>query len=497
MAIRAKLSPPRDEQSDSRWHQARWTTIRANVLGEGDRRMEADNYLSGGYGIRLAFHSQRIAPHALSQIAAVWQPSRLKGIQLDKDFGTPFLASTQVFDLRPAPRKFLSLDRTDNSTGRFVGDGTIVVTCSGSVGRSTLVYAAHQGVLISHDLLRVEPIIPEHWGWLYAFFRSDQARAMMTSAQYGHMIKHLEPSHLLALPMPVPRNTILARFNEDASSVLTWRNEAWALQQQAEALFEATVGKPKRAKALAESGFTVRAADLLGGRRRLEATFHSPVATALLEQFHRRKFKLDRLADVSEGVWWLTRFKRVFGDEGDRYLSADELFSINPTITKRVLAEQVENPANYRVKAGWIVMACSGQTYGLNGSVALMTKRHEDAFFSHDLIRIIPKLSDIRPGYLFAVLGHPTLGRPLVIRTAYGTSIPHLDPDDVGNIPVVRLDRSIEGRIADMMEQAIELRVKADDLENALADRATELNEFFLSGDTSRFAVTFSRNSAA
>ena len=116
-----------------------------------------------------------------------------------------------------------------------------------------------------------------------------------------------------------------------------------------------------------------------------------------------------------------------------------------------------------------------------------MTKRHEDAFFSHDLIRIIPKLSDIRPGYLFAALGHPTLGRPLVIRTAYGTSIPHLDPDDVANIPVVRLGTKTEGSIADMMERAIELRVQADDLENDLAARATALNELFLSGDTKSF----------
>ena len=312
---------------------------------------------------------------------------------------------------------------------------------------------------------------------------------MMSSAQYGHMIKHLEPSHLLALPVPVPRDVILAQFNDDASSVLTWRNEAWALQQKAEALFQATVGNPKDAKALAEAGFLVRARELFNGRRRIEATFHSPVATELLAQFRRAKFQIEKLADVSDGVWWLTRFKRVFGDAGDRYLSADELFAINPSITKRVMAEQAENPDSYRVKAGWIVMACSGQTYGLNGSVALMTRRHEDAFFSHDLIRIIPKLASIRPGYLFAALGHPTLGRPLVIRTAYGTSIPHLDPDDVANIPVVRLGNEIEGRIADMMERAIELRVQADELENDLANRATKLNDLFLSGDTKSFNV--------
>src|SRR5947209_850801 len=83
---------------------------------------------------------------------------------------------------------------------------------------------------------------------------------------------------------------------------------------------------------------------------------------------------------------------------------------------KRVMAEQAENASEFFVKAGWIVMACSGQTYGLIGNVALMTKREEKAFFSHDFVRMIPKPRDIRAGYLFAALGHPRLGRPMVIR---------------------------------------------------------------------------------
>ncbi|UHQ19594.1 hypothetical protein LVB87_15615 [Lysobacter sp. KIS68-7] len=446
--------------------------------------MEAENYLSGGYGLRLQFqnHSQG---SRIGHIASVWQPHRLKGIQLDKEFGTPFLAATQVFDLRPSPRKFLSLDRTEDSSERFIENGTIVVTCSGSVGRATLIYAAHKGVLISHDLLRISPKKQKHWGWLYAFLRTKSAHEMMMSEKYGHMIKHLEPGHIEGVPVPILRDDLLRVFNDDVRRVLEHRNQAWSLQKEAEDAFAAAVGGvPSKGS---ETGFTVRASELLKTRRRLEASFHSPMATDLIEQFKRRGLQIELLADVSDGVWWLTRFKRIFGDEGDRYLSADELFSINPGVTKRVLVEQADNPDSYRVKAGWIVMACSGQTYGLNGSVSLMTKKHEDAFFSHDLIRIIPKEGHIRPGYLFTVLGHPELGRPLVIRNAYGTSIPHLDPDDVARTPVVRLKREIEQEIAAKMERAIELRVSADALEDDLANRAELLIHEFLSGDVTSF----------
>lgn len=486
MAIRAKLSAPREDQTIWPWHTVKWSAISASTLGHGDRRMEAASYLSSGYGIRLSFAAQKLKPAAMCRLATAWQPSRLKGIQLDREFGTPFLAATQVFDLRPSPRKFLSLDRTASSSERFIENGTIVITCSGSVGRATLIYAAHNNTLISHDLLRITPANPSHWGWLYAYFRSPSAFEMMTSAQYGHMIKHLEPSHIHDLPIPVPRDDILAEFQKEAQKILDLRNEAWHLQCAAEKIFSDAIGNPDDASH-AEVAFSISASAFFGRRRRLEAAFYSPAATNILSQFKRAGLQTVKLSDITAGVWWLTRFKRVFGDEGVRYLSADELFSINPGITKRVIVEQAENPDAYRVKAGWIVMACSGQTYGLNGSVSLMTKRHEDAFFSHDLIRIIPRDGEVRAGYLFTALGHPELGRPLVIRNAYGTSIPHLDPDDVSNIPIVRLDERLENQIADTMEQAIEFRVEADVKENALSERAEHLLRLYLSGDTSSF----------
>jgi hypothetical protein len=161
-------------------------------------------------------------------------------------------------------------------------------------------------------------------------------------------------------------------------------------------------------------------------------------------------------------------------------MSADDLFSLNPSISKRVMVEQAESPEDYYVKAGWLVMACSWQTYGINGSVLLLDKPHEQYFFSHDVVRIIPRKDRIRPGYLYGVLGHPRLGRPLVIRQAYGTSIPHLDPGDVATIPVVRLPENVENSIADRMEKAVSLRAEADEIENALAARAEQVIDNFL-----------------
>jgi hypothetical protein len=479
MADRARLvAPPPLPKTVWSWHEVKWASIPASTLTSGERRLEADNYLATAYGIRVAIEGRKKGWSRLGTLARVWQPARLKGIQVSRGFGTPFLAATQVFDLRPTPRKFLSLERTDDAENRFVSSGLILVTCSGNVGRSTLSYRPLEKVLITHDLLRVEPHDSADWGWIYAFLRSPKCRAIMVAAKYGHVIKHLEVAHLDALPVPSVGDGLRDEFNRDAREILRKRNQACDLISDAEAIFDKRLGAVSSDDR--EAGFSVRASSFVSGRRRLEASYHHPQAAAILRRFSELNLPTEPLDDVAERIWWLTRFKRVFGDDGMPYMREDELFSLNPTITKRVLAEQAENAEDYLVKAGWIVMACSGQTYGLNGSVALAEKRYENYFFSHDIVRIIPKADTIRSGYLYAALGHPRFGRPLVIRNAYGTSIPHLDPGDVASIPIVRLGKSLENEVADGMEKAAELRAEADELENAIAERADCLIDEFL-----------------
>ncbi|MGE3323744.1 MAG: hypothetical protein AB7K52_15975 [Phycisphaerales bacterium] len=438
--------------------------------------MEAETYLSSGFGIRAAIEAQGDGWVPFGDVASVWMPGRLKGIQVGRDVGTPFLAATQVYDVRPVPRKWLALARTVDAQSRFVTPGMILVTCSGSVGRPTLAYAPHENTLISHDLLRVEAKDKRQWGWLYAYLHAPQVRAMATGAQYGHIIKHLETAHLEALPIPIVPDAVAEDFTKRAGLVLQLRNQAHRRSTEADGIFAEAVGDVEPSDE--EEGFVVRAAAMFGGRRRLEAAYHTPYAGAILRRFKR----WERLGDVSERVWWMTRFARHYGDGGIPYLSADELFTVNPQGTKRILVDPADNHRDFFVEPGWIVMACSGQVYGLNGAAALMTDHHRNTFFSHDLIRIVGDKSKIRAGYLLVTLTHRTHGRPLLIRAAYGTSIPHLDPGDVADFPVVRLDDAVENQIADLAEAAARDRAEADAIERGIAEAAGTLLDRFMAG---------------
>ncbi len=479
MAVRARLTPPRKERTEWTWHQVKSASLPASIFCSAARRMEADGFLSRGFRTRTAIESKSSGWISLKNIARVWQPSRLKGIQVDPSFGTPFLTATQVFDLRPTPRKWLSLERTDNAEKRFVAPGTILVTCSGTVGRATLARNCLDDVLISHDILRVQLNDDTYWGWLYAYLRAPIVIRLMQSAQYGHIIKHLEVAHLDKIPVIEVNRDTRADFTSKVTKILDYRNRAETLVAKAEAKLASAFELPVTVKSNGVYS-SVRSSELSSGRRRLEGAFHTEAVGALLNNLRVNGVGMDTVKGVTTNVWWMTRFSRQFGNRGVRYRSADDLFSISQISDKRVYTAPIANHSDFFVKKGWILMACSGQVYGLNGAVTLATKHDEQYFFSHDLIRIAPRSKLIRPGYLYAYLGHPDIGSVLAKRAAYGSSVPHIDPGDAGEIPVARLTEASENEIADLAEQASQLNAEAAGIERQIGRSAEEIVELFV-----------------
>ncbi len=489
MAQRARLSAPHSEpQQEWPWHQLKWTSLSANLLLSGDRRMEAESYLSSGRGIRLAIEGRHFGWQPFAEFANVWQPSRLKGIQVSPEFGTPFLAATQMFDIRPVSRKWLAVERTSDASNRFINSGTVVVTCSGAVGRATLAHAPHEKTLISHDLLRVEVRDSAQWGWIYAYLRSPQARAMMTGAQYGHIIKHLETSHLNALPVPIVNDEHAHKFHEQTTAIFDLRNRAYRLTLEAEERFERALGSIK-VQDWGENGFRIKATETFSkGRRRFEASFHNPGVASVQAHLAKHGNGFTTLADSMFEVWLPNRFKRIPAVDGTELIESSAVFEVNPTFEKRVAEVDFGDAYQGRIKAGWLLMARSGQTYGLNGSVAFATTLHENKVVSDDLIRIAPKQDDVlRTGYLYVALSHPIFGRPLVKALAYGSSIPHIDVADLMTLKIVRLQQNQEDTIADLAEDSARLRAEADEKERALSEAAGELIDRFVAGDMRDF----------
>jgi hypothetical protein len=202
---------------------------------------------------------------------------------------------------------------------------------------------------------------------------------MATGAHYGHVIKHLEVSHLNALPVVTVDSSTASRFQGEVEQVFVYRNQALTLVEAAEALYSDALRVGINDPAM-DAPFFVPARDLSRGRRRLDAYNHNPLAAQILHAAKQHARRIDPLGKLCGRLFYPSRFRRAFGENGTPYRSAEELFDLNPPVTKRVYAALVEDRDEYMLHAGWIVMACSGQIYGLNGAVTLLDERHEGIF---------------------------------------------------------------------------------------------------------------------
>ena len=259
---------------------SRYAPIPVRLMLARERRLDGEAYLTEGFR-----HRHRISSlpqvDSVHDLAHVWQPSRLKGVRVSPAAGVPFIAATQVFDVRPIPRKWLSPAHTPDLGNRYLVSGTVLVTCSGNVGDALMAYRAHKGLLVSHDLLRVDAHQERHAGYLYTYFRTRQGKAVMTSSRYGNIIKHMEPEHLKDVPVPRFEDDLESELEHTISAVFGWRDEAFELEEDAEAAYAKAVGVT--VTAALDDPSIVAASDLFTGRRRLDGYHYNAVARSISE----------------------------------------------------------------------------------------------------------------------------------------------------------------------------------------------------------------------
>ena len=446
-------------------------SVRLSTVLGGDTRLDASAYLRDGYGFaRLANQCGNYM--RLGDLADIWQPSRLTGYTMPRGKGLPFFTAGQVFEDFPRVRKWLAASFVPQAESRYVKQDWLLLSCSGVVGNVTAVYPHHVNKVITHDLLRIEPKDQAEYGWLYAYMKTDFFKQIARAAQYGHMIKHIEVAHANEFPVIMPDAATRKAIGDKAAEAVRLRGEAWKLRDEAFEAVERAVGYDKENSCSSIIRGEVRLSQILDRRSRLDADSYCGqinAVDALLERCTTNK-----LRDLVSDVYLLPRVARTFGSGGVPFATPSDLFDVNAKPAKRIYAKLIPNHEAFMLKPGELLMVRSGQKYGLLGRVMKITENHQGVFGSDDPIHIKPDESKIRTGYLLAFLNDPALGRPSIVRNAYGTSIPHLDVKDIKKIRVPRLGADVESVIADLMDKSVNTSAKADRLENEATKLAQE-----------------------
>lgn len=135
--------------------------------------------------------------------AGVFIPPRFKRIYVSREHGIPFLQGSHLAQVKPYDVKYLSRSSTRNLSQWIIREGWVLVTCSGTIGRVSLVSSMLDRWAASQHLLRIVPEPPKsHPGYVAALLMTPYGREQLKSKVYGGVVDELTEDDVRTLWIP-------------------------------------------------------------------------------------------------------------------------------------------------------------------------------------------------------------------------------------------------------------------------------------------------------
>lgn len=159
-----------------------------------------------------------------------------KRVYVDEGYGRVFFGGKQLFELDPTNTKYLSISKHDKRMKEELElkENLILITRSGTIGKTVLVPKHWENWVASEDVLRIAPASAEMAGYLYIYLLSDYGAKLVDRCAYGSVISHIDDTHIYNLPVPLLKNSeIQQKINSLAIEANQKRYEAYKLEQKA------------------------------------------------------------------------------------------------------------------------------------------------------------------------------------------------------------------------------------------------------------------------
>jgi type I restriction enzyme S subunit len=161
--------------------------------------------------------------------------SRFKRNYVEASYGTPFLSGRNIVQTRTSDVKHLSNSHTDDLSEMLVKRGWILVTCSGTIGRTSFVWKNFEGYAASQHILRVLPNEDEaDPAYLYAFLSSAYGYEQIVRFRHGSVIDEITDEQMKKVIVPIPSPTRQKEIGDLVRLAYEKRAEALRLENEAQ-----------------------------------------------------------------------------------------------------------------------------------------------------------------------------------------------------------------------------------------------------------------------
>lgn len=458
-------------------------TIPSAWLIEEEHRLDCGPFVKGGIEARKTIESLRYQKEHLvdltkNGINGMYHVGQDKIIWAEDEIhGMPFLRSADILRADLSYQPFISRKQVAGNCLFQCPAGATLITRSGQIGRMTFMRTDMEDTAISQDVLKVIPDVEKvKPGYLYAFLNSKYGIPIITGGTFGSIIVHIEAENIASLPVP-RLGAVEDQTHELIQGAANLRAEAAKLLRTAGQMVNSRFSFPEKL-ALSYRVFSCSAVSSTLALKRLEATFHDAVAQESDRLIAGVPCK-DELSILGIVISETGRLKQVFVDEdyGTPFLTSGEMFRQRYEPTRFLSNRLLPDESEWATQEGDLLLARSGQVGGIIGRGVWADRRFAGGCVSVDVLRLSAQNSRILPGYLYAYLFLTDVGYRQLIRTAAGSSIPHLSASDVSRLLIPRCDSTAEVEINDLVWKAGHKRAEAQEKEDqarALVERTIE-----------------------
>ncbi|MFF4452986.1 restriction endonuclease subunit S [Streptomyces goshikiensis] len=401
----------------------------------------------------------------------------------DPEHSVPFLGTKDMMaaDLTGLPRLRKSDAESSALSYLQIKPGMTLISCSGfNAGRRSYVRPDMGDCWSSQDTLKVEPNPQKiKSGYLYAFLLSKFGESLVRGSVYGSAVKHIEPHHIVGLPVPRLEAELEGRIHDLVEECARLRAEFQSSLVSATKDLFTSVGLPE----LIDVGWHQQERDLgfevpSVGAMSLRALNFAPRARQLAEKL--ASVPNAKLGEICAGgqLGSGTRFARVESNPeyGVQLIGQRQGFWLRP---EGRWISAAHAPAGIFASDETIMIAAQG-TLGENEVFCrplLVTGRWLKYVYTQHFLRVVSGDPEISGAYLFAFFRSEAAFRLLRSLSAGGKQQDiheHLRDE----IPVPLAPPADRDRIAATVRHAYKCRDKADVLEDqALALLTTAIEE--------------------
>lgn len=379
----------------------------------------------------------------------------------------PIYQPSSIVDIKPTPDGYISKKTNVNIDSLRVHKGQILLTCSGTIGKTSLVSQTLDNAIFSHDLLRIDCKNPVDIGYIYTYLKSKIGSQILITNKYGAVITHIESEHLDTVPIPNAPDAIKSKINDLIIQSYALRDESNALIDQAQALLVKELNLPPISeikvdtldKSKSVQTFNVKLSEMAG---RADASYHVPIVDAIVDILKKNAAEVTTVGDerISKSVVLAGVFKRTYVEEeyGYPFLGGKEITQLNPK-TEKFLSKAIHK-SRYEKELKVTENTVLVTDRGTIGTVALVPKHWNNYAVSQNVLKLIPANNDIA-GYIYVFLSSEC-GGILLRRQTYGSVVDMIDNHSLEMVefPILK-NQDIQKQINDLALQANEKRYQA------------------------------------